>query len=113
MDTFMILQAPVVYNADGCPRICVLDCGLKCHQLRCLITRGARLDVVRWDHALNPEQFDGLFLSNGPGDPAMCGIAIENIKKVMEHGDHKPIFGICLGHQLLATAAGCSTFKMK
>jgi carbamoyl-phosphate synthase/aspartate carbamoyltransferase/dihydroorotase len=113
MDAFVILQAPVVYNAEGCPRICVVDCGLKYNQLRCLLMRGARLDVVQWDHILNPEQFDGLFLSNGPGDPAVCGVAFDNIRKVMLHEDHKPIFGICLGHQLLAVAAGCSTFKMK
>jgi carbamoyl-phosphate synthase/aspartate carbamoyltransferase/dihydroorotase len=110
---FIILQASIVYNAKGWPRICVVDCGLKYNQLRCFLMRGARLDVVPWDHALNPEEFDGLFLSNGPGDPAVCGVTVDNIRKVMEQEQKKPIFGICLGHQLLATAAGCSTFKMK
>ena len=54
---------------------------------------------------------DGIFLSNGPGDPEPCDYAIENIKIVL---DKKiPIFGICLGHQLLALAGGCKTYKMK
>jgi carbamoyl-phosphate synthase/aspartate carbamoyltransferase/dihydroorotase len=113
MDAFVLFQAVIVYNVEGSPRICVVDYGLKYNELRCLLKRGARLDVVPWDHPLNPEQFDGLFLSNGPGDPAVCGAAIDNIRKVMLHEDHKPIFGICLGHQLLAVAAGFSTFKMK
>jgi carbamoyl-phosphate synthase/aspartate carbamoyltransferase/dihydroorotase len=113
MYAFVILQDPVVYNAKGSPKICVVDCGLKYNQLRCFLTRGARLDVVPWNHTLNPEEFDGLFLSNGPGDPAVCGSTVKNITEVMDHEVKKPIFGICLGHQLLATATGCSTFKMK
>lgn len=102
-----------MYNAKGFPRICVVDCGLKYNQLRCFLRRGARLDVVAWNHALNPDEFDGLFLSNGPGDPAVCSDTVSNIRKVMMQKDHKPIFGICLGHQLLAKAVGCHTFKMK
>jgi carbamoyl-phosphate synthase small subunit len=57
--------------------------------------------------ALNP---DGIFLSNGPGDPAAVGYAIESLKGLL---DKKPIFGICLGHQLLALALGGKTFKLK
>jgi carbamoyl-phosphate synthase / aspartate carbamoyltransferase / dihydroorotase len=57
----------VSYNAKGSPRICAVDCGLKLNQIRCFINRGARVDVVPWDHQLNPKDFDGLFLSNGPG----------------------------------------------
>jgi len=102
-----------VYNTKGFPRICVVDCGLKYNQVRCFLKRGVRLDVVPWNHALNPDEFDGLFLSNGPGDPAICGETVSNIRKIMMQKDHKPIFGICLGHQLLAKAVGCHTFKMK
>jgi carbamoyl-phosphate synthase/aspartate carbamoyltransferase/dihydroorotase len=57
----------VTYNEKGSPRICAVDCGLKLNQIRCFTKRGARVDVVPWDHQLNAKDFDGLFLSNGPG----------------------------------------------
>ncbi|XP_022916076.1 multifunctional protein r [Onthophagus taurus] len=103
----------VTYNPNGSPRICVVDCGLKFNQLRCLIKRGARVDVVPWNHKLNVDDYDGLFLSNGPGDPSMCNITIENLKFIVNGSKIKPIFGICLGHQLLSSAIGCKTYKMR
>lgn len=69
--------------------------------------------MVPWNHPINPDDYDGLFLSNGPGDPIMCEKTIANIKRVMNSNTIKPIFGICLGHQLLSVAAGCKTYKMK
>ena len=78
--------------------------------------RGARVDLVPWDHDFESEPFDGLFLSNGPGDPQMCKVTIDNIAKyLLRSADKKmkPIFGICLGHQLAALAAGCKTYKLK
>lgn len=101
------------FNPKGSPRICAIDCGLKYNQIRCLLARGARVDVVPWNHKLNANDYDGLFLSNGPGDPKMCKATISNIKAVVEAAVVKPIFGICLGHQLLSVAIGCSSFKMK
>lgn len=103
----------ITFNPAGSPRICAVDCGLKLNQVRCFIKRGARVDIVPWNASLNTNDYDGLFLSNGPGDPAMCNETVKNIRKVMHGGVVKPIFGICLGHQLLSTAAGCKTFKMK
>lgn len=90
-----------------------MDCGLKYNQIRCLLKRGARVDVVPWNHRLNAQDFDGLFLSNGPGDPEKCAATIEQLKLLLMNGQRKPIFGICLGHQLLSKAIGCSSFKMK
>lgn len=58
-------------------------------------------------------EFDGIFLSNGPGDPSFSFTAIENIRKHVRDKNAKPLFGICLGHQLLSLAIGCNSFKMK
>lgn len=104
---------PLTYNPNGFPRICAVDCGLKINQLRCFIKRGARVDLVPWNWPLDVQEYDGLFLSNGPGDPQMCRQTVANIQKVLNGGIVKPIFGICLGHQLLSTAIGCTTYKMK
>ncbi len=90
------------------------DYGVKRNILRMLVDRGCRLTVVPAKTpaadvlALNP---DGIFLSNGPGDPEPCDYAIEAIKTFLE--TDIPIFGICLGHQLLALASGAKTVKMK
>lgn len=90
------------------------DFGVKRNILRLLANRGCRITVVPATTpaervlAMNP---DGVFLSNGPGDPEPCGYAIEAIKLIL---DRKiPVFGICLGHQLLALASGAKTVKMK
>ena len=90
------------------------DFGVKRNILRMLVDRGCRLTVVPAQTpasevlALNP---DGVFLSNGPGDPEPCDYAIAAIKEVVESG--VPTFGICLGHQLLGLASGAKTAKMK
>ena len=90
------------------------DFGIKRNILRLLVNRGCRVTVVPATTsaevvlALNP---DGVFLSNGPGDPEPCVYAIEAIKVILEK--KVPVFGICLGHQLLALASGAKTEKMK
>ncbi|MQL49620.1 glutamine-hydrolyzing carbamoyl-phosphate synthase small subunit [Photorhabdus khanii] len=110
--------------ADGLPEekqeqelpyhVVAYDFGAKRNILRMLVDRGCRLTVVPAQTPaedvlkLNP---DGIFLSNGPGDPVPCGYAIETIKILLE--TNIPIFGICLGHQLLALASGAETMKMK
>lgn len=90
------------------------DFGVKKNILRMLAQRGCRVTVVPATTsadavlALNP---DGVFLSNGPGDPEPCGYAIEAARSLIESG--LPTFGICLGHQIMALASGAKTFKMK
>lgn len=107
------LKKSTVFNPNGFPRICTVDCGLKLNQIRCFLKRGARVDVVPWNWDLDINEYDGLFLSNGPGDPQMCRDTVAKIRKIMSNNAIKPIFGICLGHQLLSTAIGCQTYKMK
>lgn len=106
------VKAIKTYNPTGSPRICAIDCGLKLNQIRCFLKRGARVDVVPWNHKINDKEYDGLFLSNGPGDPVVCEQTVANIRNLIQSGSTKPIFGICLGHQLLSTAIGCKTYKM-
>ncbi|XP_042898576.1 multifunctional protein CAD isoform X2 [Parasteatoda tepidariorum] len=106
------IKQPKIYNPGGSPKVLFVDCGMKNNQLRCLLQRGAAVQVVPWDHPLQLDNFDGLFLSNGPGDPSMCNSTVQNIKKLLIPGS-KPIFGICLGHQLLSIAAGAKTYKLE
>ena len=58
-------------------------------------------------------EFDGLFVSNGPGNPEMCYETVKNLAVLLHQDALKPVFGICLGHQLIALAASCKTYKMK
>jgi len=67
--------------------------------------------LVPWNHNIDSEEYDGLFISNGPGDPKQCGITIANLSKALHR--NTPIYGICLGNQLLALAAGADTYKLK
>lgn len=103
-------SAPQTYGS-GMRTIVLVDYGSKHNIVRCLVQRGVRVVCVPWDYDFTQIEHDGVMLSNGPGNPLSCGAAIDNIRKAL-HGS-KPIFGICLGHQLLALAAGASTFKMK
>jgi carbamoyl-phosphate synthase/aspartate carbamoyltransferase len=108
--------ATALKHPSGRPvRVLALDVGLKFNQLRCLVRRGVEVLVCPWDYnfpALAGKDYDGLFLSNGPGDPAMMSETVEHIRAAIKE-NRTPIFGICLGHQLLARAAGSSTLKLK
>ena len=100
--------------------IVVIDCGIKNSIIRKLLELEVNLDIVPWDYDFTKNIFknenknyilDGIFISNGPGNPEYLETTINNLRKLLNK--NIPIFGICLGHQLLSLAAGCKTYKMK
>lgn len=95
--------------------VAVIDCGVKENILRSLVSRGAAVTVFPYDYPIQKiaDKFDGVFLSNGPGDPTHCSATVANLKELMDQQPNLPIFGICLGHQLLALASGAKTIKLK
>jgi carbamoyl-phosphate synthase small subunit len=101
-------------NANGKgPRIAVLDFGTKANILRSLVKRDAQVTVLPWNYDFNSirESFDGLFLTNGPGDPKMIMETAMRVRQTIKEWN-KPIFGICMGHQVLGLAAGMEAYRM-
>ena len=100
--------------ADPTSHVAVIDCGVKENILRSLVGRGSSVTVFPFDYPIHKvaHHFDGVFISNGPGDPTHCQDTVYHLQRLME-SSQVPIFGICLGHQLLALAAGASTIKLK
>ena len=100
------------YNEGAGKKMMLVDCGVKANIIRCLDNRGVEVVRVPWNYDYTNEDFDGLFLTNGPGDPDMCEETVEIVKRQMSRS-RKPICGICMGNQLLAKAAGASIYKLK
>jgi carbamoyl-phosphate synthase large subunit len=101
----------VIKYGNGKWKIVLVDCGVKNNIIRCLLKRDVTVYRVPWDYDFNSIDYDGLFISNGPGNPAHCQVTIDHIRKAMEM--EKPIFGICMGNQLLSIAGGAQTYKLK
>lgn len=94
----------------GIKRVIAVDCGMKESMMKQLASYPMEIIRVPHDYDYSEEPFDGVFLSNGPGDPIRCEKTIEILKKAMKK--QKPIFGVCLGSQMLALAAGAKTYKL-
>lgn len=103
------INEPLFYG-EGKKQIIVVDCGIKENIIRCLQQFPIRIKRVPYNYDYSEEEFDGVFVSNGPGNPIHCQITIDILKKAMQR--QKPIFGICLGTQLMALAVGAKTYKL-
>ncbi|KAJ3772911.1 carbamoyl-phosphate synthase [Lentinula raphanica] len=106
-------KEPYEVNPSGSIKIALLDFGAKANILRSLIRRGAAVTVLPWNYDFNAvrDQYDGLFLSNGPGDPTHCMEAALKLRRTLEEWT-KPVFGICMGHQIIGMAAGLDAYRM-
>ena len=100
----------VITYGKGPKRVVLVDCGVKHNILRCLVARGVEVVRVPWDYDFTGMDYDGLFLSNGPGDPAVCHETIDHVRTALSQD--RPIFGVCLGSQILSLSAGAKTFKL-
>lgn len=109
---FKIVSIPNkrIYGTKG-KKIIAVDCGMKKNIIRCLQKHPVQIHHVPHDYDYSEEEYDGVFLSNGPGDPEAYSSAISILKKALAR--EKPIFGICLGAQLMALAAGAKTYKLR
>ena len=96
---------------DGKYKILLVDCGVKNNIIRHVLKRDTQIIKVPWNYNFQNEDYDGILVSNGPGNPIHCTETIENLSKAMK--STKPIFGICLGNQLMALASGAKTYKLK
>lgn len=101
----------VITYGNGSKKVVLIDCGTKHNIIRCLLKRDITLYRVPWNYDFTNMDYDGLFISNGPGNPDFCDETVANIRKAMEIG--KPICGICMGNQLLSKAGGATVYKLK
>ncbi len=99
------------HYGNGKYRILMVDCGVKLNIIRSLLNYDTTIRCVPWDYDYTEETYDGLVISNGPGDPSLCLPAISNLRAALQQ--QAPVFGICLGSQLMALAAGARTYKLK
>jgi len=96
---------------SGSHRILLVDCGVKYNIIRDLIDNDVTVIRVPWNYDFLGEEYDGLYISNGPGDPKKCNATIRNIAEALKRNE--PMMGISLGNQLMGLAAGADTFKLK
>jgi len=104
------ITKPVEY-IRGQKRVVLIDCGAKENIVRNLTERDLSVLRVPFDYDFSHERFDGVLISNGPGDPKVCTSTIARVRSLLNQ--EKPVFGICLGSQILALAAGADTYKLK
>lgn len=104
---------PITYQPGKDKTVVVLDCGIRASVLRCLLQQDVTVVRVPWNYDFTSMEYDGLFISNGPGNPSYCGETIAIIQKAMAQKGDKPLLGIDMGCLLLGLAAGMDTYKLK
>ena len=104
------VSEPIEYG-NGEQKVILVDCGSKENIIRSLVKRDILVKKVPWNYDFSNEDFAGVMISNGPGDPKMCLDTVDVIRKVFEK--NIPVFGICMGNQIVALAAGADTYKLK
>lgn len=107
----LVSTKEIEHFGNGSKRVCLIDMGVKQNIIRELLKYDVQITVVPWDYDFTSEEYDGLFISNGPGDPNLCTKTVEHVRKFMQQ--QKPIYGICMGNQILALAAGAKVTKLK
>lgn len=108
---FVSIDRPRTYNAKHKKKVILVDCGAKENILRSLLKMPVRIKRVPYDYDYSNEEYDGVLISNGPGNPTAYQATIDIARKALKND--KPVFGICLGSQLMALAAGAKTYRLK
>ncbi|HXR49823.1 MAG TPA: glutamine-hydrolyzing carbamoyl-phosphate synthase small subunit [Verrucomicrobiae bacterium] len=108
---FVSIDKPVVYQANKKKCVILVDCGAKENILRSMLALPVQVKRVPHDYDYTGEDYDGVLLSNGPGDPIDYQATITHVRHALGKG--KPVFGICLGSQIMGLAAGAQTYKLK
>lgn len=109
--TFVTTDKPIIYNEQHNKKVILVDCGAKENIVRSLQKYPVHIKRVPYDYDYTLEEYDGVLISNGPGDPTDYKATIDNANKALTLG--KPIFGICLGSQIIGLASGAKTYKLK
>jgi len=107
-------KLPYEVNPTGDVRIALIDCGVKQNIIRCLAQRGAAITVLPWNTkiAKTAHEYDGVFVSNGPGNPIHASVTANNVRALFDTVD-RPVFGICMGNLIVGMAAGLHTYKLR
>ncbi|XP_069839314.1 carbamoyl-phosphate synthase [ammonia], mitochondrial [Dendropsophus ebraccatus] len=105
-------KAVKVYGKGNPVKIVAVDCGVKHNIIRQLVKRGAEVNLVPWNHDFTKMEYDGLLLTSGPGNPELAQPLIQNLKKVFSSDRTEPVFGICMGNEIAALAAGAKTYRL-
>ncbi|XP_030064892.1 carbamoyl-phosphate synthase [ammonia], mitochondrial [Microcaecilia unicolor] len=105
-------KEPKVYGKGNPSKIVAVDCGVKNNMIRQLVKRGAEVNLIPWNYDFSKMEYDGLFITSGPGNPELAQPLIQNLRKVFKSDRKEPVFGVSKGNEIAVLAAGGKTYKM-